>query len=140
FHLHFLSLIAWATASAALVNAQVRFADFGPSAEGKTANPNITFEEAKEQADLRHGTRVSLKLKNGETVAGHIVRLDAATNRLYIRTTPGHAAVAIDEKDISKMNKATRRAESILPASFGGSAWRDLPGGLQENENGVLRI
>jgi hypothetical protein len=127
------------------VQAQIKFADFDPAGDSTLKAQGIAFQEAKGGADLQHGTLVSVKLKDGSKVTGHVVRLDPKNKRLYVRTQAGEAPMAYAENDIKKIDKATREVDatdSIVRASFGSSEWRDLPGsnGLQENDNGVVRI
>ena len=49
--------------------AQVKFANFTPMQT--KPKQEVVFQDAKEQADLKHGTLVSLKLNNGTKVVGH---------------------------------------------------------------------
>src|SRR5437016_2257028 len=70
--------------------AQVKFASL-PSEEPSSRPREITYEQVKGKADLRHGTLVSLELMDKTKVTGHVVRFDAKNDRLYIRTKPGEA-------------------------------------------------
>ncbi len=96
------------TAVAALAGpawAQVRFADFGDTAPDKSALKNVSYREAKEKADLKSGTLVTLKLRDGTQVNGHVVYLDPKANRLFVRSKPGKAPVGYAETDIAKVEK-----------------------------------
>ncbi len=139
-HFHFLSLallavLTWATGSA---RAQVKLADFKNEAEG--AYSDVSFSEVNEKAELKHGTLISLKLNDSTKVIGHLVRIDPKTNRLFLRIKPGEAPIAYNESSIQKLEKATRQVNPIVPAGFNGETWKNLPNGLQENNQGVIRI
>ncbi len=122
--------------------AQIKFASFGTPTNDSAAAKDITFQDARDRADLKHGTLVALQLNDGTKVLGHVVRFDDKANKLFIRTKAGHAAVAYGENDIKKLAKATRQvdANSVVSIGYAGDEWRDLGNGLQENANGVVRI
>lgn len=101
-----LGLFFAVSGTAQTANAQVHFADF--TAPQLRPKQKLIFQDAKEQADLKHGTLVSLTLNNGAKVMGHIVRFDPKANRLYVRSQRGHAPVGYAENDIQSLKKAVR--------------------------------
>jgi hypothetical protein len=134
------SCVVAVTVASGSARAQVKFADFRPGPEGPSQT--VTFQDAKESADLKHGTLVSLKLNNDTTVIGHVVRFDAKANRLVVRAKPGEAPVAYAEDEIKQLKKAVRPVNPVMKAGFTSEAWRPIPfsNGLEENASGVIRI
>jgi len=134
-------IFAVALAASALglgnAQAQVKFAEFAPDS-APTATP-ANYQPAKRLADLKHGTMLALNLTNGKTVKGNVVRFDAKNNKLYVRTRAGEAPVAYGENDIKSMNVAVRQVSNQIPVGA-QDEWWTIPGGLQENASGVVRI
>jgi hypothetical protein len=85
--------------------AQVRFADLNDTSSEKSG---ISFREANEKSDLKNGTLITLKLRDGTQVSGHVVYLDAKANRLFVRSKPGETPVGYAEGDITKLGKGVR--------------------------------
>jgi len=138
-HVGVVAALALSTSAA---TAQIKFANFSPTENGPAAEKSVVFEEAKDRADLKHGTLVTLNLMDGTKVIGHVVRFDDKHNRLYVRTKPSQAPVAFEEQNLRQIAKAVRPPESrgITQVGFVPPGWRDIGKGLEENENGVVRI
>jgi hypothetical protein len=60
---------------------------------------------------LNHGDPVTLTLKNGQKVEGTFVWRDPQSNRLYVRTKPGAAPVAVAADDINNLTMAANVQE-----------------------------
>lgn len=95
-----------AALSQSTVQAQIKLPVFDPDAESK-GTKEIVYKEANGLRDFRHGTVLLVTRSNDSKVHGTLVRVDRANKRLYVRTEPGTMPVAIDQKDIKKVEKAT---------------------------------
>jgi hypothetical protein len=106
-HLHALVLgvVASLVCSVGTAHAQFKF----PTPAASKAAKDVTFEQVKDTADLKHGTLVSVELNNGDKVTGNVVRFDAKSNTVFVRTAAGKAPVAVAESDVKKMDKGVRQ-------------------------------
>ena len=93
--------------------AQITLPVFDPQQDGGKTQ-KMTFEDAKKSSDFRHGALLRVTLNDDSKVEGTLVRVDRKATRLYIRTEPGALPRAISQKEIKKVEKATR--EGIRPA------------------------
>lgn len=135
------AFVAALALSAGAASAQIKFADFSSSRETAPGDKSVVFDEAKNKTDLKHGTLVSLNLMDGTKVTGHVVRFDDKTNRLYVRTRSGEAPLAFEENELRRIDKAMRPVDQEALVQVGlQSQWRPTGNGLEENDNGVVRI
>ncbi|MBI3409077.1 MAG: hypothetical protein HY040_12075 [Planctomycetes bacterium] len=95
--------------------AQIALPVFDPQKDGGQPQ-KMTFEDAKKSADFRHGALLRVTLNDDSKVEGTLVRVDRKATRIYLRTEPGAAPRAIAQKEIKKVEKATR--DSIRPAGM----------------------
>ncbi len=138
-HAQLLGTLITTIAVTSPLSAQVKFADFSSAPEAPSKS--ISYQEAKSKRDLKHGTLVSLNLSDGTKVTGHVVRFDPKSNQLFLRTRPGQLPVGYAEGDIMKIARATTTGGGVAGVAYSdGETWRDLPGGLQENTSGAVRI
>ncbi len=86
------------------VRAQIKLPVFE---EESSALKKVVFEEAGQREDFRNGKlmRVTLAGTPEKTVKGILVRVDKQKRRIFLRTEPGAAPLAVAEKDIKRIDK-----------------------------------
>jgi hypothetical protein len=97
-----------ALAVGGLAQAQFRFADLMTSKVANHAAKEMSFEIATDHADLKHGTLLSLSLNEGAKVRAHLIYFDQNNNRLFVRKNSGGKPEAYGEKDLERIEIATR--------------------------------
>src|SRR5262249_29566965 len=80
----------------------------------------VSFEEATEVGDFKHGQILMVTLNNDKKLVGTLVRVDKKNTRIFLRTDPGTLPVAIASKDVKRVDKALRKND-IKPAKGGES-------------------
>jgi hypothetical protein len=153
--------------TAQTVQAQIKLPVFDPEKD-TPGTKEVVFKPATEARDFRHGSvlLITMNDKAAKKVRGTLVRVDRKEHRLYVRTEPGAAPIAIDEKDVKKVEKATYAIRpvgtsddlvvqpeiskivvyngNVMSISYVGSTLS--PGekaylnGLEEAENQVMRL
>ena len=88
------------------LQAQIKLPVFDPNlVDTPQAIKGVAFQPANEVSDFRHGTLMSLTLKNDTKVTGTLVRVDRKNKRIFLRTQPGAAPVAYAETDLKNVDK-----------------------------------
>lgn len=88
------------------IQAQIKLPVFDPDRELQ-GSKEVTYKPATEARDFRHGAMMALTMTNDTRMNGTLVRVDRKNHRLFIRTEAGAVPVAVNEKDIKKVEKAT---------------------------------
>ena len=81
---HLVVVLVVGLASAGPASAQIKFADL-PAPKADASAKGIVFQPVKDKADLKHGALVTVEMKNGSKMTGHVVRIDAnpKANQLF---------------------------------------------------------
>jgi hypothetical protein len=66
---------------------------------------NVSFQDAKESVDFRHGKLLRVTMNNGETMKGTVVRTDPKRKVIYLRTEAGSMPRALVVNDIKRVEK-----------------------------------
>jgi hypothetical protein len=106
--------------SSKLAYAQIKLPIFDPEEETKNKIKGIAFEEAKQTNDFKHGNLLLVTLKDNTKLVGRLVWVDRKNNRLYLRRAAGMPPLAVDEKQILKVEKGVKEAKGkngIVPAA-----------------------